>query len=228
MFINAAAEIRESLYGVIAKTVQGGHALYGIGSGVMITPHYVITNAHVIHVNSDVANKTHQTLEVVRSPDIGKKCTVTTLHKEDPVRDLALLKIEDQTSTRSVALEDTKVPSGTMCGSLGFPLSKAEVVDGALRFRLTERFQGAFISAYFTVNISGRPISWYEVDRVMYGGSSGCPFFLENGRVIGLQTRVRTDTSKAETPVEKRDYLAISLLIPSPEIVGFAKSCGVI
>jgi S1-C subfamily serine protease len=54
----------------------------------------------------------------------------------------------------------------------------------------------------------------------MYGGSSGCPFFLENAKVIGLQAKVRTDVSGGK--------LAISLVIPSPEIVKFAEDCGVI
>jgi hypothetical protein len=29
----------------------------------------------------------------------------------------------------------------------------------------------------------------------MYGGSSGCPFFTVEGKVVGLQARVRTDLS---------------------------------
>jgi S1-C subfamily serine protease len=228
MFSNAAAEIRESLYGVIARSVQGAQTVHDMGSGMMIAPSYVITNAHLVHLKGDAQSEIHKEFLVIRSPDIGKSCTAATLLKEDSVRDLALLKIDQPSSTRSVTFEETKVPTGTICGSLGFPLSTAEVMNGALLYRLAERFQGAFVSSYFTETVSSREISWYEVDRVMYGGSSGCPFFLENGKVFGLQSKVRTDLSGGGNAQDKRNFLAISLLIPSMEIIKFAKDCGVI
>ena len=228
MFSKATAEIRDSLYGVMAKTIQGAQTAHSLGSGVMIAPNYVITNSHLLHLNGDIKNDNHKEIEVIRSPDIGKNCTRASLFKEDTIRVLALLKIEGQSSTKCISFEDGTVPSGTNCGSLGFPLSTVEVRDSQLSYTLTERFQGAFISSYFTETVSERTISWYEVDRVMYGGSSGCPFYLENAKVIGLQARVRTDTSGGGTSQDKRNYLSISLLIPSPEIVKFAKDCGVI
>ncbi len=228
MFSLVTAEIREALYGIIARTNQGAQTVHSMGSGIMIAPNYVITNSHILHQDGDFKKDNHKEIEVIRSPDIGKNCTRATLFKEDTIRDLALLKIEGQNSNRCVSFEDRTVPSGTNCGSLGFPLSTVELRNGGLSYGLTERFQGAFISAYFTETVSDREISWYEVDRVMYGGSSGCPFYLENAKVIGLQTRVRTDVSGGGTSEDKRNYLAISLLIPSSEIVRFAKDCGVV
>lgn len=228
MFSKATTEIRETLYGVMARTIQGSQTAHSIGSGVMIAPNYVVSNAHLTHLSSDISKDNHKEIEVIRSPEIGKNCIRACLVKEDIVRDLALLKIEGPSSSKCASLMDTVVPSGTNCGSLGFPLSTAQVINGALVYALNERFQGAFISSYFTESISDRAIPWYEVDRVMYGGSSGCPFFLENGQVVGLQARVRTDLSGGGSAQDKRNFLAISLLIPSPEIIKFAKSCGVI
>jgi S1-C subfamily serine protease len=228
MFSKATVQIRESLYGVMARTILGTQTSHNMGSGVMIAPNYIITNSHGLHLNGDFKDKIHSEIEVIRSPDIGKKPTKAILFKDDPIRDLALLKIDDSSSTKCVSLENGILPSGTPCGSLGFPLSTVEAKNGGIFYGLNERFQGAFISAYFTETVSNRTISWYEVDRVMYGGSSGCPFYLENAKVIGLQARVRTDISNGGSSQDKRNFLAISLLIPSPEIIKFAKDCEVI
>jgi hypothetical protein len=228
MFSNATIDVREVLYGIMARTSQGTNTAHSMGSGIMIAPNYIITNSHVLHLNNDVTQSVLQEIFVIRSPDIGRTPIIAHLAKEDTIRDLALLKIEEEKSRRCVVLENRVIPSGTLCGSLGYPLSTVQVINGQYVYSLTERFQGAFISAYLTENLSGRLISWYEVDRVMYGGSSGCPFYLENANVIGLQARVRTEDTRDGTPPEKRSKLAISLCIPSIDIIKFGKDCGVI
>jgi Trypsin-like serine proteases, typically periplasmic, contain C-terminal PDZ domain len=228
MFSKAAAQIRESLYGIMARTVIGQQTIHSMGSGVMIAPNYIVTNAHLLHQNNDPNKPRHQDLEVIRSPDIGKNCTTATLHKEDTARDLAILKINGVTSTKCASFLDTILPSGTSLGSLGFPLATVNVVNGGLAYGLNERFQGAYVSAFFNEAIGSRVFPWYEVDRVMYGGSSGCPFFTVDGKVIGLQAKVRTDLSNGGSSQDMHNFLAISLVIPSPEILKFAKVCGVI
>ncbi|NLF87673.1 trypsin-like peptidase domain-containing protein [Candidatus Bathyarchaeota archaeon] len=228
MFSKATAKIRESLYGIMGRTVQGERTIHSMGSGVMIAPNYVITNAHILHQNNDITKSFHKEIEVIRSPDIGKNCTSASLFKEDPARDLAILKINEASSSMCPVFLDTILPSGTNLGSLGFPLATVNVVNNALAYGLNERFQAAFISAFFNEAVSGRVFSWYEVDRVMYGGSSGCPFFTVDGKVVGLQAKVRTDLSNGGSSQDVHNFLAISLVIPSPEILRFAKSCGVL
>lgn len=228
MFSKATAQIRESLYGIMARTVMGEQTVHSMGSGVMIAPNYVITNAHLLHQNNDPNKPNLKDIEVIRSIDIGKNCVTASLHKEDAARDLAILKINGATSTKCAPFLDTILPAGTSLGSLGFPLATVNVVNGGLSYGLNERFQGAYISAFFNEIIAGRVFPWYEVDRVMYGGSSGCPFFNVDGKVIGLQAKVRTDLSNGGSSQDMHNFLAISLVIPSPEILKFAKSCGVI
>ena len=224
MFRTATAEVREALYGIIARSCFGASTNHCLGSGVMVAPGFVVTNAHILHLDGAVANGVHRTFEVIRSPDIGKNAVSATLVREDTVRDLALLKIEGGRSGKCVSLAEEIVASGVSCGSLGFPLSVVASENGRVSYGFTERFQGAFISAYITEAVSGRLISWYEVDRVMYGGSSGCPFFTVDGRVVGLQARVRNGEKISDGT---QNFLAISLLIPSPEVLEFIKSCGV-
>lgn len=228
MFSKATAQIRESLYGIMARTIKGEQTVHSMGSGVMIAPGYVVTNAHLLHENNDTNKPNHKDIEVIRSPEIGKNCTTASLLKEDTARDLAILKINGATSARFPSFLDTILPSGTSLGSLGFPLATVNVVNGGIAYGLNERFQGAYISAFFNEAVGSRVFSWYEVDRVMYGGSSGCPFFTVDGKVIGLQAKVRTDLSNGGSSQDVHNFLAISLVIPSTEILKFAKSCGVI
>jgi S1-C subfamily serine protease len=228
MFSKATAQIRESLYGIMARTVKGEQTVHSMGSGVMVAPNYVVTNAHLLHQNNDPNQPSHKDIEVIRSPEIGRNCTTAGLLKEDTARDLAILKINGATSARSAPFLDTILPSGTSLGSLGFPLATVNVVNGGIAYGLNERFQGAYISAFFNEVIGSRVFPWYEVDRVMYGGSSGCPFYNVDGKVIGLQAKVRTDLSNGGSSQDMHNFLAISLVIPSTEILKFAKSCGVI
>jgi S1-C subfamily serine protease len=224
MFRTATAQIREALYGIIARSSLGATTNHCLGSGVMVAPGFVVTNAHILHLDGDVGNGGHRTFEVIRSPDIGKNAVSATLVREDTVRDLAMLKIEGGSSGQCVFLAQDVVASGVSCGSLGFPLSVVASENGRVSYGFTERFQGAFISAYITERVLDRLISWYEVDRVMYGGSSGCPFFTQDGKVVGLQARVRNSEKNVNS---SQNFLAISLLIPSPEVLAFIKSCGV-
>ena len=229
MFSNATNYVREALYGIMARTSQGTNTAHSMGSGIMIAPNYIVTNSHILHLNNDVTQSVQKEIFAIRSPDIGGRAPmIAHLIKEDTIRDLALLKIVEEKSSRCVVIENRVIPSGTICGSLGYPLSTVEMINGEYVYKLIERFQGAFISTYFTERLSGRLISWYEVDRVMYGGSSGCPFYLENANVIGLLARVRTEDIRDGTPPEKRGKLAISLCIPSIDIIKFGKDCGVI
>jgi hypothetical protein len=50
MFNQANLQIRESLYGIWAKTLQKKTIHHSYGSGFMIAPNYIITTAHVLHV----------------------------------------------------------------------------------------------------------------------------------------------------------------------------------
>lgn len=224
MFHQAAAEIREALYGIIARTNLGATTNHAMGSGIMVAPNVVVTNAHILHLDGNIASAVHGEFLVIRSPDIGKSAVTARLLKEDPVRDLAILRIEDTTNRQSAIFEERIIPSGTSCGSLGFPLSTVVSQNGGVSYSFTERFQGAFISAYITERVGDRLLPWYEVDRVMYGGSSGCPFFTQEGKVIGLQTRVR---NADKTATGTQNFLSISLLIPSQEVIAFMKSCKI-
>jgi S1-C subfamily serine protease len=227
MFSGATAQIRESLYGIWARTRDGDTMHHSTGTGFMVAPGYIVTNAHVLRRRGFDA--LHSELLTIRSPDVGMNCEVASLVAEDRDRDIAILRIDEPRSFRCVTLEKGLVPSGTSVGSLGFPLSAIQHREEGDVYNLIERFQGAYVSALFTDNVAGRQIKWYEVDREMYEGSSGCPGYLTDGKVVAVNCKVRREEDEDESvPLEKRPRLEISLWIPSTDVIQFARAHGVL
>lgn len=123
-------------------------------------------------------------------------------------------------------MEGNIVPRGTSCGSLGFPLANVRPRGGGVHYSAFERFQGAYISNYIRDTSRSRPLFWYETDSLMYNGSSGCPSFLINGNVIGMQSNTLTERSQQRRGESSR--IAISRWVPSTDIIDFAKKNGII
>jgi len=185
-------------------------------TGFTISTGVILTAAHVVHLDLDVRKPIHTTIQAVRSPDIGRRMEQARFLAEDIVRDIALLRILNPRSNSHVVLESKKVQIGTICGSLGFPFSTVEFIETRKKFNLIERFIGGYVSTYTHDTIEGRTIYYYEIDSILYSGSSGCPGFLTNGNVIGMHVKTRIERK----PPEKR--LSISMWVPSMDIIKFA------
>ena len=228
MFSKAAKEIRESTYGFLAGSVisrNGPKATVNASNGTafMVAPGYLITAAHSVHQETDFKKPVHQGFECIRTPDIGQQMEKAVFVAEDPVHDIALLKIEKPRNSRVVKFEKDIIPRGTSCGFLGFPLANVQFFpDGKRQFNLFERFQGAYISNHITHD-QGTPQerTFYEIDTLMYSGSSGCPAFTVDGKVVGMQVASVIQKRKEDNQAER---IAISLVVPSVEILNFLKA----
>ena len=234
MFSQACSEIRNAIYGVVGTSQVGVNMVNCTNAtAFMIAPGVLATAAHFIHIENDPTKPVHETFEAIRAPDVGQKMENAQLIAEDSTRDLALLRINNPRSEVCVTLEPDEVAIGTSCGSLGFPLAQIVFTQTGKMFNLIERFQGANISAFHTqVDPSGRQLPYYETDALMYKGSSGCPGFLVNGNVFGMHVRSAiekprraADAPDAEEQPETR--LAISLWVPSMDIIAFALDNGI-
>jgi len=149
VFANACAKVRSSIYGVMSASPRGPtQAVATIGTAFMIAPGVLITAAHVLHTEGTVTQPLHTVFEAISAADIGQKMERATLIAEDSERDTALLRLHDPRSAACVALETSRVPVGTSCGSLGFPLAGILSSSKGPALTLAERFQGANISAF--------------------------------------------------------------------------------
>ena len=221
MFAQACEHIRESVYGINGfSTISQNQVNITNGTAFMIAPGILATVAHVTHVNNEMREPVHSRFDVIRAPDVGQPLEQAVFIAEDPVHDIALLKMDSPRSPASVRLAAHQPRRGTNWGSLGFPLASVTVEQGRRMFHLTERFQGAYLSGFnHRIDESGNNVLFYESDHLMYPGSSGCPAFLTDGLVIGMQKGSLAQRATQEQPDQR---VAISLWVPSTEIIAFA------
>lgn len=225
MFVDATKKIEESLYGIWARSkINKASSDHSTGTGFMIYPGIIVTCSHVIHQKGDIKNPVHKELMVVRAPDIGINAEEVTLLAENPKRDIALLRIDESRNESCVVLEPNLIPRGTPVGSLGFPLSGVVQQKKRLVFKLTLRFQSAYISSYMPVQGNANDAELYETDSLMYNGSSGCPGFIENVNVWGMHNSVRLQQNQERGDTTR---LAISNWVPSMRIREFSNNNGV-
>lgn len=228
MFNKACKVVRQSTYGVIGTSIikQAGRKVSinaTNATAFMVAPGYLITAAHFIHQKNKPNKPVHQSFEAIRVPDIGQKMEKAELVAEDSTRDAALLKINKPKDKSFLKLKKKVLPRGTNCGFLGFPLAKVEFTQkGQKKLNLFERFQGAFISNYLDRrDKSGRLLPLYEIDTLMYSGSSGCPGFDISGEIFGMQVASVLQKHKKD---DKAERVAISLAVPSVDILEFMKA----
>lgn len=222
MFRDTCYKNRDSIYGVWVYTlISNDQQINAAGTGFTIAPGILVTCAHVIHHDGDTKKPIHTGFNIIRSPDIGQCAEKATFIAEDTKRDIAILKITSPRSNKYLTLEPNKMPSGTSCGSLGFPFCNIVDTPQGPVFNLVERFQGYYISSYVREIDPSQGIDsdFYETDTLMYGGSSGCPVFISDSNAIGMQSRYRNNVQGAQ--------LAISMLVPSMEIIKFARDNGI-
>ncbi len=235
MFSQASMTVREAIYGVMASSLIGPDQLnISTGTAFSVSPGILVTAAHLCHVETNPANAVHSRFEVIRAPDIGSSMINVEFVSENPELDIAILRLPDGAAIARLELLQDQAPVGTPCGSLGFPLSSVAVAQNQRLFNLVLRFQGAYISSFQALRTpSGRDISFYETDSLMYKGSSGCPGFLEDGTCFGMHNRSRveraasggTESSPDRETTETR--LAISLWVPSMTIRDFLNTQGI-
>jgi len=225
LFRTACKTLRESIYGLLCQTPLGNNKVnFGNGTAFMIAPGICATAAHVLHVEGNKTKPLHQRIELIRTPDIGSQMSMAKLIAEDIERDLALVEIMEPVNISSVSLYGSQVDNGINCGSLGFPLAGIITVNNQIGFNLVERFQGAYISAFRKNSQNPEALDFYETDSLMYGGSSGCPGFTTEEKVFGMHVSTVTD---GETKTNST-RLAISLWVPSMDIIEFAGANGII
>ncbi len=234
MFREACSKVRKATYGVKgyshaeAKKVDITNA-----TGFMIAPRMIVTAAHLLHIENDFKKPVHERFDVISAPDVEQKAEEAKLVAEDSTRDIAILRIDDPRLEDCVVLETGIVPVGASCGSLGFPLSEMTFTKSGIMWNLRERFQGANVSAFFSQEDSpGRLLSYYETDSLMYRGSSGCPGFVVNGNVFAMYIRSVVESpgkasGAAKTKKPGQTRLAISIWVPSMDIISFASDNGI-
>jgi S1-C subfamily serine protease len=148
------------------KIVGEGCGQIQEGSGFVVAPGLVVTNAHV------VAGIAHPTVED------GAGTHDTTVVYFDPSFDLAVLRTD--VTEPALALDPQTVPRSTQGAVLGYP-EGGPFMDVAAGVMAEFQAQGRDI---YGQGLTVRDV--YEIQAVVRPGNSGGPLVLPNGEVIGV------------------------------------------
>lgn len=172
-----------SVVRVVTIAIEDGDVVgFGHGSGVVVGPNRIVTNAHVVAVA--VQYPDNVVIGIV--PSEGSKSYGARLIAFDPKRDLALLEMT-KGSLPPATLYIGPLPDGSPVVSIGYPgnvdLATARSADDYITPRQPTRADGNFSN---TRTIDGITALLHTANIAR--GNSGGPLVDRCGRVLGINT----------------------------------------
>jgi hypothetical protein len=163
------------------------------GSGFAISPHHIVTNAHVVEAAEN--GFTNSVVAIV--PAEGDRPLKGNIIAYDPARDLAIVDVGSM-SLEPLAIYSGPVDPGEHSAALGYPgnvdLATVTSLDDLITPTSPVRSEGN-ISSERTINGMPALLHTAAISR----GNSGGPLVDECGRVLGVNTYV-TRSGSGDAP----------------------------
>jgi serine protease Do len=177
-----SAATRSVVRVAIFSSAEGQRTLIGYGSGVVVAPDKIVTNAHVVE-----PAQFDESVTFVIIPSEGSKSYTARLTASLPSKDLALLQLNDGARLIPASFFSGVVGDGADVFAIGYPAN----VDVAL-----ERSESDVLRPQIPVKTRGSVSSGRgskSVDSLLHTapiapGSSGGPLVDACGRVVGINS----------------------------------------
>jgi putative serine protease PepD len=189
---------------VVTVYVSSGSAS-GSGSGVVLTEDgYVVTNNHVVTLDSSTTGATVQ----VRTS--GGTLYDATVVGTDPASDLAVLRLDDASDLTPADFADSDdVQVGDLAVAIGAPLGLSDTVtDGIVS--ATDR-----AVATGSTQDDATVLDALQTDAAINPGNSGGALVNAAGEVIGINTAIATVASGAPGSSGQSGNIGVGFAIPS-------------
>jgi serine protease Do len=191
-----------------------GRMLYGTGSGFVVAPHLVVTNAHVV-----AAARQQPNFAVAVIPPSGEGLLPARIIRYSPLTDLALLQFGGGPDITAATIATLEPHAGDAIIALGYPdvddLQRPAIE--LVRPTPPSRSSGSIASLRDRAP-TGDPIPTINHEAAISSGSSGGPLIDECGRIIG----VNTWHSRGQDTLESR-----GVATRSSQLIDFLEEAGV-
>ncbi|MFT3729580.1 MAG: serine protease [Terricaulis sp.] len=170
---------------VVILDSPDGRMLYGSGSGFLIAPNLVVTDAHVVS-----AAKERPEYGVAIVPPEGDGLLPAHIIRYSPMNELALLEFSGGPAMPPLTISTVDLHPGDDVVALGYPDVDYQGATGAdlLRPALASRTSGQIAALRADHSPNGLPIPTINHTAVISSGSSGGPLLDDCGRLIGINS----------------------------------------
>jgi hypothetical protein len=182
----AQTSVDEAERGIVRVVVilesPDGRMLYGSGSGFLVAPNLVVTNAHVV---APARQRPEYGVAII--PPDGDGLLSARIIRYSPLTELALLEFSGGPDILPLTISTVEPHAGDGVVALGYPDVDYQGASGADLLRPTpaSRTSGQIASLRDRAP-TGDPIPTINHQAVISSGSSGGPLLDECGRVIGV------------------------------------------
>lgn len=182
----AQTSIDEAERGIVRVVViletPDGQMLYGSGSGFVVAPNLVVTNAHVV---APARQRPEYGVAIV--PPQGDGLVNARIIRYSPLNELALLEFREGPNLPALTISTVEPSPGDAVLAMGYPDVDYQGASGADLLRPTpaSRTSGR-IAALRDRAPTGDAIPTINHEAVISSGSSGGPLLDECGRVLGV------------------------------------------
>lgn len=202
------------------------------GTGFVIAPNLVATNAHVVDRDDPLNDplKEHQ-LVVLVGHARQAKAIPAELVANDVRHDLAILRVKDIRFDNIMQLSTRKVREGELYAFTGFPIGAVLGLHPVTHRGIISAISPIVIPARTAKDLNAaqlaqmrNPYQIYQLDATAYPGNSGSPLYHpDTGEVVAVINKVLVKTTREAV---LKDPSAITYAIPVEHLIKLMKQAN--